>query len=77
MFLQRILRCGKIAEILEREGNFMEQTRQSLKSGRQLPLQHSLISEMRMQGAAKETRDQKPEQRQQTVGTVKIWSVVE
>lgn len=55
----------------------MEQTRQSLKSGRQLPLQHSLISEMRMQGAAKETRDQKPEQRQQTVGTVKIWSVVE
>ena len=55
----------------------MEQTRQSLKGGRQLPLQHSLISEMRMQGAAKETRDQKPEQRQQAVGTVKIWSVVE
>ena len=34
----------------------MEQVRQGLKGGRQLPLQHSLISEMRAQGA-KETRE--------------------
>ena len=55
----------------------MERTGQSLKGGRQLPLQHSLISEMRAQGA-KETRErQTEEQRQQTVGAVKIWSVVE
>ncbi len=55
----------------------MEQTRQSLKGSRQLPLQHSLISEIRAQGA-KETRErQTEEQRQQTVGAVKIWSVVE
>ena len=55
----------------------MEQTRQSLKSGRQLPLQHSLISEMRAQGA-KNANERKTEgQRQQTVGAVKVWSVVE
>ena len=55
----------------------MEQTRQSLKGGRQLPLQHSLISEIRARGA-KEARERKTEeQRQQTVGAVKIWSVVE
>ena len=58
-------------------GNNMEQTRQSLKGSRQLPLQHSLISEIRAQGA-KETRErQTEEQRLQTVGAVKIWSVVE
>lgn len=55
----------------------MEQTRQGLKGGRQLPLQHSLISEIRAQGA-KETRErQTEEQMQQTVGAVKIWSVAE
>ena len=55
----------------------MEQVRQGLKGGRQFPLQHSLISEMRAQGA-KETRErQTEEQRLQTVGAVKIWSVVE
>ena len=58
-------------------GEYMEQVRQGLKGGRQLPLQHSLISEMRAQGA-KETRErQTEEQRLQTVGAVKIWSVVE
>ncbi len=55
----------------------MEQVRQGLKGGRRLPLQDGLIREMRMQGAAKEVREQKPEQRQRTVGAVKIWSVVE
>ncbi len=55
----------------------MEQTRQAAKGGRQLPLQHSLISEIRSKGA-KETREQRTEeQRQQTVGAVKVWSVVE
>ena len=54
----------------------MEQVRQSLKGGRRLPLQHSLISEIRARGA-KEARERKTEeQRQQTVGAVKIWSVV-
>lgn len=75
--LQRILRCGKMAEIFLEGGEYMEQVRQGLKGGRQLPLQHSLISEMRAQGA-KETRErQTEEQRLQTVGAVKIWSVVE
>ena len=55
----------------------MEKTRQSLKDGRQLPLQHGLIHEMRMQGTDKEAREQKPEQRQRIVGAVKVWSVVE
>ncbi len=55
----------------------MEQVRQSLKGGRRLPLQDGLIREMRMKSAAKEAHEQKPEQRQRTVGTVKIWSVVE
>ena len=55
----------------------MEKTRQSLKDGRQLPLQHGLIREMRMQGTDKEAREQKPEQRQRIVGAVKVWSVVE
>ncbi|MBR1760867.1 MAG: hypothetical protein IJ812_08330 [Schwartzia sp.] len=55
----------------------MEQTRQGLKGGRQLPLQHSLISEIRAQDA-KETRErQTEEQRRQTVGAVKVWSVVD
>lgn len=55
----------------------MEQTRPSLKGGRQLPLQHSLMSEIRAQGA-KDARERKTEeQRQQTVGAVKIWSVVD
>ena len=54
----------------------MEQTKQSLKGGRQLPLPHSLLSDMRAQGA-KEAQAREPEaQRQQTVGAVKIWSVV-
>ena len=52
----------------------MEPTRQSLKGGRQLPLQQGLIREMREE---KESRQREPEDRQQTVGTVKIWSVVE
>ena len=55
----------------------MEQVRQSLKGGRRRPLQDGLIRVMRMQGAVKETHEQKPEQRQRTVGAVKIWSVVE
>ncbi len=55
----------------------MEQTRQSLKGGRQLPLQHSLISEIRAQGAKDARERQTEDQRQQTVGSVKIWSVVE
>ena len=55
----------------------MEQTRQGLKGGRQLPLQHSLINEMRVQGTEKESRQRDPEERQQTVGSVKVWSVVE
>jgi hypothetical protein len=66
-----------MAEIFWKEVKLMERTGQSLKGGRQLPLQHSLISEIRAQGA-KETRErQTEEQRQQTVGAVKIWSVVE
>ena len=57
-------------------GEYMEQVRQGLKGGRQLPLQHSLISEIRARGA-KEARERKTEeQRQQTVGAVQIWSVV-
>ena len=55
----------------------MQQTKQNLKGGRRLPLQEGLIREMRMQSAVKEARERKPEQRQRTVGTVKIWSVVE
>ena len=55
----------------------MEQTRQSLKGGRQLPLQHSLISEMRAKGAKNAEERTTEEQRQQTVGAVKVWSVVE
>ena len=55
----------------------MEQTRQSLKGSRQLPLQQGLIREMRMQGTDKETREQTPEQRQRIVGAVKVWSVAE
>lgn len=55
----------------------MDQTRQSLKGGHQLPLQHGLSREMQMQGADKEAREQKPEQRRQIVGAVKVWSVVE
>ncbi len=58
-------------------GKTVEQTRQAAKGGRQLPLQHSLISEIRSK-SAKETREQRTEeQRQQTVGAVKVWSVVE
>ena len=56
----------------------MEQTRQNPNGGRQLPMRHGLISELRAQGAAKDLRERQPEeQRQQTVGAVKIWSVVE
>ena len=55
----------------------MERTGQSLKGGRQLPLQHSLISEIRAQGTKDARERQRAEQRQQTVGAVKIWSVVE
>ena len=66
-----------MAEIFWKGVNEMEQTRQSQNGGRQLPLQHSLIREIRSKGA-KETRErQTEEQRQQTVGAVKIWSVVE
>ena len=55
----------------------MEQTRLSLKGGRQNPLQHSRIGELRARDA-KETRErQAEEQRQQTVGAVKVWSVVD
>ena len=55
----------------------MEQTRQSLKGSRQLPLQQGLIREMRMQGTDKEAQEHKPEQRQRIVGAVKVWSVAE
>ena len=55
----------------------MEQTRQSLKGGRRLPLQQGLIREMRLQGANKEAWERKPEQRPKIVGAVKVWSVVE
>ena len=55
----------------------MERTGQSLKGGRQLPLQHSLISEIRAQGTKDAREQQRSEQRLQTVGAVKIWSVVE
>ncbi|MBR1553418.1 MAG: hypothetical protein IJ631_05345 [Schwartzia sp.] len=55
----------------------MEQTGKNLRGGRQLPLQQGLIREMRMQGTEKDARQREPEERQQTVGTVKVWSVVE
>ena len=66
-----------MAEIFWEGVNEMEQTRQSQNGGRQLPLQQGLIREMRMQGTDKETREQKPEQRQRIVGAVKVWSVAE
>ena len=52
----------------------MEQTRQSLKGGRQLPLQQGLIRDTRKE---KDMRPREQEDRQQTVGAVKVWSVVE
>jgi hypothetical protein len=55
----------------------MEKTGKNLRGGRQLPLQQGLISEMRMQGTDKDARQRDPEERQQTVGTVKVWSVVD
>ncbi len=56
----------------------MELTRKRQKDSRQLPLQQNLIRDFRMQGTAKKSdAEQTEEQRHQTVGTVKVWSVVE